>query len=93
MNIFQKSFIWALISFPISWFALKSSFALAHGSLLVLLPFVVPGFLVTFALVGEGESESVFKIVFYIGQYFSYALIIYLGSTIKRYFSKQNANT
>ena len=84
MSIIEKALFWALISIPISWIGLEASFALAHGSLILFIPFVLSGFLISSAIVNEGQSESIFAVVFYVSQYISYAIIIYLGIWLKR---------
>jgi len=78
---------------PISWFGIEVSYALAHGSLPLFIPFIAPGYLITFALVGEGQPESVYEVVFYFSQYISYALLLYIGINLKRYMSKKNENS
>ena len=92
MHLMQKSLVWALISIPISWFGLEASFALAHGSLLIFMPFVLPGFVISSAIVGEGQPESTFTVVFFASQYVSYAIIIFFGIWLKRKYSKTSKN-
>jgi hypothetical protein len=84
VSIIEKALFWAFISIPISWIGLEVGFALSHGSLILFMPFVLSGFLISSALVNEGQSESLFAVVFYASQYFSYVIIIYLGIWLKR---------
>ncbi len=93
MKVLSKALLWALISIPISWFGLEAGYALAHGSLLILVPFVITGYLITVSMFEEGQPEYVFEIIFYISQYLSYFLIIYAGMKLKNHFSGKHENT
>ncbi len=93
MNKIRKALMLALISIPISWLGIDASFALAHGSILVLIPFVLPGYVAALKLVGENGSPIAFEVVFYVSQYISYAVVIYIGMVLKNRFWKTDAKT
>ncbi|WP_094706294.1 hypothetical protein [Hahella sp. CCB-MM4] len=88
MNSLKISLAWALISIPISWCGIEFSYALAHGALPVLVPLIAPGLIVAFNMVDDQGSELTFKIVFYVAQYISYAVIIFIGILLKNKFRK-----
>ena len=84
MSEYSKSAIWALVSIPVTVLGFFFSFALAHGSLTILLPFLLPGFLVIW-LLGENDYPEWFIVMLCLAvQYVSYFWIIHHGGKLLR---------
>jgi hypothetical protein len=78
MSNWKVNALWALISFPIAGIALLMSFALAHGSLFILLVLNYPA-LLALEFLSHGHATTLDVTLSLIFQYLSYFALIALA--------------
>jgi len=83
MDELKKSAIWAFISIPITLVIISNSYALAHGSMFLLI-FIYPGLAAESLLVGRENSDLIIGTVGFVAQYIAYFLLVYLVYKLKK---------
>jgi uncharacterized membrane protein YfcA len=91
MNDIYKSAAWSLISIPITMFGIGASFAIAHGSLIFMIPLLAPGLLVLWLLGENNYPEWAVVLLCGTAQYLGYFIVIHGIKKARKYFEHRRA--